>query len=38
MISKVVAFYKENAKKIERIGKMIDRMGLDTLKAEVLSS
>ena len=38
MISKVVAFYKENAKKFERIGKMIDRMGLDTLKAEVLPS
>ncbi len=36
VIEKVLAFYKENAKKFERIGKMIDRVGLDTLKAAVL--
>ena len=36
LIEKVVAFYKENAKKVERIGAMIDRLGLDALKAAVL--
>ncbi len=36
LIEKVVAFYKENAKKNERIGKMLDRLGLDSLKAAVL--
>ena len=36
MISKIVEYYKENGKKGERIGKMIDRMGLDTLKEAVL--
>ena len=36
LIEKVVNYYKENAKKFERIGKMIDRIGLDTLKSAVL--
>jgi len=36
LIEKVVAFYQENAKKHERIGKMIDRLGLDAVKAAVL--
>ncbi len=36
-ISKVVNYYRENAKKGERIGVMIDRIGLDTLKDAVLS-
>lgn len=36
MVEKVVAYYKENAKKFERMGKMIDRLGLDELKAAVL--
>lgn len=36
LIEKVVAFYKENAKKVERIGAMIDRLGLETFKTAVL--
>jgi len=36
LISRVVDFYKENAKKHERIGKMIDRLGLDPLTSAVL--
>ncbi len=36
LIGKVVAYYKEQGKRHERIGKMIDRIGLDTLKAAVL--
>jgi NAD(P)H-nitrite reductase large subunit len=35
LIEKVIAFYRENAKKVERIGAMIDRLGLDALKAAV---
>lgn len=35
LIEKVVAFYKDNAKKHERIGKMIDRLGLEALQAAV---
>jgi NAD(P)H-nitrite reductase large subunit len=30
---KVIAYYKENANKGERLGKMIDRVGLDVVKA-----
>ena len=36
LIEKVVAYYKENGKKGERIGKMIDRLGLDTLRTALL--
>ncbi len=36
LIEKVVAFYKNNAKKGERIGTMIDRLGLEAFKAAVL--
>ncbi len=32
-ISQVIAYYKENAKKGERLGKMIERLGFDTVKA-----
>jgi NAD(P)H-nitrite reductase large subunit len=32
-IAKIIGFYSENGKKGERIGKMIDRLSLDTLKA-----
>ncbi len=32
-ISRVIAYYKENAKKGERLGKMIDRMGFNSIKA-----
>ncbi len=35
LISKVIDFYNENGKKHERIGKMIDRIGLEPLKAAV---
>ncbi|RJP81963.1 MAG: NAD(P)/FAD-dependent oxidoreductase [Desulfobacteraceae bacterium] len=34
-IRKVVAFYQENGKKLERIGKMIDRIGLEALRTAV---
>ena len=34
-IEKIITYYSENAKKGERIGKMIDRLGLDTIKAAV---
>ncbi len=36
LIEKVIAFYQENAKKHERIGKMIDRLELDAVQAAVL--
>jgi NAD(P)H-nitrite reductase large subunit len=32
---KVVEFYKENAKKGERLGKMINRIGIEPLKEAV---
>ncbi len=32
MLDKVVNYYKENAKKHERVGKMIDRIGLEEIK------
>jgi len=35
LIDKVVQYYTENAKPRERLGRMIDRIGLDTLKAAV---
>jgi len=37
LIAKTIAFYKENAKKNERIGKIIDRIGLDAFKSGMLS-
>lgn len=36
LIEKIVAYYKENAKKFERFGKMIDRIGFEQVKAELL--
>jgi NAD(P)H-nitrite reductase large subunit len=36
LIEKVVTYYKETAKKGERIGAMIDRLGLEALKTAVL--
>ncbi len=36
MVDKVVSYYKENGKKHERIGKMIDRIGLDEIKKAVV--
>ena len=35
-IGQVVAYYKENAKKGERLGKMIDRLGFESAKAALL--
>jgi len=36
MVAKVVAYYQANSKR-ERMGRMVDRMGLDTIKAAVLN-
>ena len=36
VVDKVLVYYKDNAKKFERIGKMIDRVGLDAFKAAVI--
>jgi NAD(P)H-nitrite reductase large subunit len=36
MIDRVVTYYRGNAKKFERIGKMIDRMGLERFKEAVV--
>ena len=36
LVEKVIDFYRANAEKPERIGAMIDRIGLDALKAAVL--
>ncbi len=38
LIEKVIAYYKENAKKFERIGKMIDRIGFEAFRAEVTTA
>lgn len=35
MFDRLIAYYKENGKKLERIGRMIDRIGLDAVKAAV---
>lgn len=35
LFEKMVVYYKENGKKLERIGKMIDRLGLDTVREAV---
>jgi len=35
MVEKILQHYKTNAKKGERLGMLIDRIGLDTLKAVV---
>ncbi len=36
MVDTFVSYYKENAKKHERVGKMIDRIGLEEIKKAVL--
>ena len=36
LVADVIDFYKKNAEKHERLGKMLDRIGLDALKAAVL--
>jgi len=37
LVDKVVAYYKENGKKHERIGTMIERLGLETIKQHILA-
>ncbi|WP_425061258.1 Nitrite reductase [NAD(P)H] [Sporomusa carbonis] len=36
LIEKIIAYYKENARNHERIGMMIDRLGLDNVKQGIL--
>jgi NAD(P)H-nitrite reductase large subunit len=36
LVDKVIQYYRENAKKFDRIGKMIDRIGFDQFKSDVL--
>ena len=38
LVDRVIAFYRGNAKPHERIGRMLDRVGLDALKAAVLTA
>ncbi len=37
LIDKVIDYYRENAKKNERIGKMMDRIGVDNFRNEIVS-
>ena len=37
LIAETIVFYNKNAENTERIGKMIDRIGLDTFKSKILS-
>lgn len=37
-IDKIMEFYKANGKKLERIGRMIDRVGFDALQSAILGS
>lgn len=36
IVDKIIAYYKENAKSFERFGRMIDRMGVETVKQGIL--
>lgn len=36
IIDKIIAYYKENARKHERLGMLIDRLGLETVKQGIL--
>lgn len=38
LVEKIMHYYKENAKKFERFGKMIDRIGLEKVKADILQA
>jgi NAD(P)H-nitrite reductase large subunit len=38
MINKIMEFYKENGKKLERIGRMIDRIGFDVFRSAILET
>jgi dissimilatory sulfite reductase (desulfoviridin) alpha/beta subunit len=35
MVARIIDYYKENSKR-ERMGRMIERMGLDKVKADLL--
>jgi len=37
-IKKIMAFYKENGKKLERIGRMMDRIGFDAFQSAILGT
>lgn len=37
IVEKIVSYYKENARKYERLGKMIDRLGFELVKRDLLS-
>lgn len=37
IVGKIVSYYKENARKYERLGKMIDRLGIEIVKHDLLS-
>lgn len=36
LVEKIIAHYKENAKKFERLGRMIDRIGLEKVRQDLL--
>lgn len=38
LVDKIIRYYQTNANKFERLGKMIDRIGLDTFKEAILNS
>lgn len=38
LVDKIITWYKENGKRNERIGELIDRVGLDRFKQEVLGA
>lgn len=38
LVEKIIFYYKDNAKKYERFGRMIDRLGIDKVKADLLGS
>jgi NAD(P)H-nitrite reductase large subunit len=36
LVDKVIAYYKENARPYERLGRMIDRLGIDKVRQDIL--
>lgn len=36
LVAKIMQYYKDNAKKFERFGRMIERLGLDKVKADLM--
>ncbi|HWQ62151.1 MAG TPA: NAD(P)/FAD-dependent oxidoreductase, partial [Negativicutes bacterium] len=36
LVDKIIAYYRANANKYERIGRMIDRLGLEKVKQDLL--